>query len=131
MVEVQPLKGRDMSYAWYKFNKAIQSLNEYGMSRREWLASDHVYRLMRLTEEDIPPELRAEFRQFQRDVEPIIRATELESSIDEAMLAIDDDLAKRIVERITYMHDVIELSENMIFSPRDFSAPPNRNKQTA
>lgn len=113
-----------MSYAWYKFNKAVMSLDEMRLDYRNWLASDHVYRLMRLTEEDLPGELRGEFELLQRDMDPIVRALEIGQDAQDVVIRMGDEHVKRVVERIVYMHDVIELSENMIFSPRDFSKPP-------
>jgi hypothetical protein len=97
-----------MSYARYKFNKAVQSLKEAGIRRREWLASDHVYRLLRLTADDMPNELQQEFQQFQREMRPILRATEIGIPQWSAIRTIDDDTVLRIIERVRRMHDVIE-----------------------
>ena len=97
-----------MSYARYKFNKAVQSLKEAGARRREWLASDHVYRLMRLTAEDMPAELQQEFQQFQREMRPILRASEIGIPQWSAIRTIDDDTVLRIIERVRRMHEVIE-----------------------
>jgi|AraplaCL_Col_mCL_1032037.scaffolds.fasta_scaffold50749_1 hypothetical protein len=97
-----------MSYARYKFNKAVQSLNEAGARRREWLASDHVYRLLRLTPADVPRELQQEFQLFQREMRPILRASEIGIPQWSAIRTIDDDTVLRIIDRVRYMHEVIE-----------------------
>lgn len=98
----------DMTYARYKFNKAVQSLKEAGARRREWLASDHVYRLLRLTSDDMPTELQQEFQQFQREMRPILRANEIGIPQWSAIRTIDDDTVLRIIERVRRMHEVIE-----------------------
>ena len=97
-----------MSYARYKFNKAVQSLREAGAKRREWLASDHVSRLMRLTTADVPTELQREFQLFQGEIKPILHAVEKKIP-QAAMRAIDEQTVARIIERIMYMHEVIVL----------------------
>ena len=97
-----------MSYARYKFNKAVQSLYEAGARRREWLASDHVYRLLRLTPADVPHELQQEFQLFQREMRPILRASEIGIPQWSAIRTIDDDTVLRIIDRVRYMHEVIE-----------------------
>lgn len=97
-----------MTYARYKFNKAVQSLKEAGARRREWLASDHVYRLLRLTAEDMPGELQQEFQLFQREMRPILRASEIGIPQWSAIRTIDDDTVLRIIERVRRMHEVIE-----------------------
>jgi len=101
-----------MSYARYKFNKAVQSLNEAGPKRREWLTSEHVFRLMRLTADDIPKELAAEFQQLQREIKPIVSASEFDNPLWSAMHAVDDTTARRIVERIRLMHQMIESKDD-------------------
>jgi hypothetical protein len=98
-----------MSYARYKFNKAVQSLNEAGVRRREWLASDHAFRLLRMTTEDVPLELRHEFQLFLREMNPILRANDTEICRLRAMRSVDEETVGRIIDRIMYMHDVIEL----------------------
>jgi len=100
-----------MSYARYKFNKAVQSLNEAGAKRREWLASDHVYRLMRLTPADIPAELMQEFQLLQREMKPIARASDLDNPQLSAMYAVDEATVGRIIDRIMYMNEAIELKD--------------------
>lgn len=97
-----------MSYARYKFNKAVQSLNEAGEKRREWLTSEHVFRLMRLKPEDLPKELAAEFLLLQREIKPLVRAGEFDNPLWSAMHTVNDATACRIIERIRFMHQKIE-----------------------
>jgi hypothetical protein len=98
-----------MSYARYKFNKAVQSLNEAGVKRREWLASDHACRLLRLTTEDVPVELKHEFQLFEREMKPILRASDLSIRQWGIVRSVDEETVGRIIDRIMYMHEVIEL----------------------
>ncbi len=98
-----------MSYARYKFNKAVQSLSEAGAKRREWLASDHVCRLLRLTTADVPVELKHEFQLFEREMKPILRASDLSARPSGVIRSVDEATVGRIIDRIMYMHEVIEL----------------------
>ena len=97
-----------MSYARYKFNKAVQSLREAGARRREWLASDHAYRLLRLTAADIPVELEHEFQLFVREIKPILSASETGARQWDTVWSVDEATVGRIIDRIMYMHEVIE-----------------------
>jgi hypothetical protein len=98
-----------MSYARYKFNKAVQSLNEAGVRRREWLASDHAFRLLRMTMDDVPIELRHEFQLFLHEMTPILRSNDTELCRLRAIRSVDEATVRRIIDRIIYMHDVMEL----------------------
>jgi hypothetical protein len=98
-----------MSYARYKFNKAVQSLNEAGVRRREWLASDHAFRLLRMTMEDVPTELKQEFQLFLHEMNPILRASDTEICRMRAIRSVDEATVGRIIGRIMHMHEVIEL----------------------
>jgi hypothetical protein len=84
-------------------------LKDAGAKRREWLASDQAFRLMRLTPADIPVELKYEFQLFQRDMKPMARACELDNPLLSAIQTIDDATVGRIIERIVHMHQVMEL----------------------
>lgn len=97
-----------MSYARYKFNKAVRSLSEAGTRRREWLASDHAFRLLRLTPTDVPIALQQEFQMFQHEMKPILRASETGFRQFAAFRAVDEETVGRIIDRIMYMHQVIE-----------------------
>lgn len=98
-----------MSYARYKFNKAVQSLKEAGSRRREWLASYHLARLMRLTVADVPVDLRDEFQLFQSEMNSIMGPIDFDNPMWNATPTIDDATAARIIDRITHMHEVIEI----------------------
>ena len=110
-----------MSYARYKFNKAVQSLKDAGARRREWLASDHAFRLLRLTAADVPVELTDEYQLFLREMKPIVRASEMGAGQWSAFGTVDEETASRIIGRIMYMHDVIELKDEKNQEVRDCS----------
>jgi len=97
-----------MSYARYKFNKAVRSLREAGARRLEWLGSDNAYRLMRLTTEDVPSELRGEFQLFQQEIKPILRFSENDGRTQVVLRNLDEGTVGRIIDRIMRMHEVIE-----------------------
>jgi len=110
-----------MSYARYKFNKAVQSLQEAGARRREWLASDHAYRLLRLTTADIPIELKDEFQLFLREMIPILRASEMGARQWGTVRSVDEATVGRIIDRIMHMHEVIELKVEQKHTVSDYS----------
>lgn len=97
-----------MSYARYKFNKAVRSLNEAGARRLEWLGSDNAFRLMRLTTADVPIEVRREFQLFQQEIKPILRFSETDARMWGMVRTIDERAVGRIIDRIMRMHEVIE-----------------------
>jgi hypothetical protein len=97
-----------MSYARYKFNKAVKSLNEAGARRLEWLGSDNAFRLMRLTPADVPIELRQEFQLFQQEMKPILRFSEMDARQWGIARTLDEATAGRIIDRMMHMHEVIE-----------------------
>ena len=69
--------------------------------------------LLRLTADDMPNELQQEFQQFQREMRPILRASEIGIPQWSAIRTIDDDTVLRIIERVRRMHDVIEQHPEM------------------
>jgi hypothetical protein len=97
-----------MSYARYKFNKAVRSLNEAGARRLEWLGSDNAFRLMRLTTADVPIEVRQEFQLFQQEIKPILRFSETDMRMWGLARTVDESAVGRIIDRIMHMHEVIE-----------------------
>lgn len=97
-----------MSYARYKFNKAVRSLNEAGKRRLEWLGSDNAFRLLRLTTADVPVELKQEFQLFQQEMKPILRFSETDTRLWGNVRTVDEATVGRIIERIMRMHEIIE-----------------------
>jgi hypothetical protein len=57
-----------MSYAEYKFGKAMRALSDFNGRQRQWLASAEVYLLSHLREDDVPTEFRPNFSQFQQTI---------------------------------------------------------------
>jgi hypothetical protein len=108
-----------MSYARYKFNKAVRSLNEAGARRLEWLGSDNAFRLMRLTTADVPVELRQEFQLFQQEIKPILRFSEADSRTWGLVRTVDEGTVGRIIDRIMRMHEVIETHKEQAQIPSD------------
>lgn len=50
-----------MSYAEYKFGKAMRALAMAPGSEREWIASSHVFHICRLQGDELPREIRVAF----------------------------------------------------------------------
>lgn len=97
-----------MSYARYRFNKAVRSLKEAGARRLEWLGSDNVFRLMRLSSSDVPIELQREFQLFQQEIKPILRVSEMDARQWGITRMVDEATVGRIIDRMMRMHEVIE-----------------------
>lgn len=57
-----------MSYAQYKFGKAMRALSDFNGRQRPWLASAEVYLLSRLRDEEVPSVVRPDFSQFKQTI---------------------------------------------------------------
>lgn len=100
-----------MSYARYKFHKAMHSLDYAGQRKREWLAGEHVYRILRLKLEDVPAEIRHELRQFQQDMTSV-KAKKMEDSVRATVRAMNEPAVSSMIGRIVSMRNMIDRSES-------------------
>jgi hypothetical protein len=101
-----------MSYASYKFTKAILSLEEAHFQKKEWLASSYVYHLVHLQDDDIPPELREEFREVRMELTKV-RAQGADCSLQATVQNMDDAEVSRTVDRIVNMYNIIKNYEDL------------------
>lgn len=99
-----------MSYALYKFNKAIVSLPETKVRKREWLASNYMYHLIHLQDTDIPLEIKREFLEFKRDLTKV-HAQGVDSSLQATVSKMNDAEAGKMIERVVRMYNVIKNNE--------------------
>ena len=102
-----------MSYAWYKFHKAVRSLTFASTQKKSWLASDYVSRLLLLQAEDLPEEIRPDFRRFQRDMTVIPARTVVESLRATVQSMSEVEVIKMIL-RIISLHDALKSREQLI-----------------
>jgi hypothetical protein len=95
------------SYALYKFNKAISSLHEHHARRREWLASNYVYHLLHLDEQDLPSKIREDFYRFKQELAHV-HEHGLKGGMNMSIYRMDDAKISEITNRIVDMHNVIK-----------------------
>lgn len=100
-----------MSYAWYKFHKAMRSLSDAGMRKKQWLASEQVFRIVRLNAEDVPSQIRDAFRRFQVDMTKV-NLQDVERSLQATVSAMDETEASAMVNCAIRMYDTLERHES-------------------
>lgn len=115
-----------MSYASYKFHKAIRSLALAAGHKREWLASDYVTRILMLNPDDLPEATRCEFRQFQQDMIPPLSRSVKDAHRATVKAMSESEVIKTIL-RILVLHESIKCHGEQIDSRYNF--PLNRNTQ--
>lgn len=94
-----------MNYAWEKFHVAIGSLTG-ARSQRARLVGAYAYSLIHLKPDDLPKEIREQFRQFQHDMTRVPAKGD-EGSIQATVDAMDDEEVQRMVDAIVSMHDTV------------------------
>ncbi len=97
-----------MSYAWYKFHKAVRSLAFARTQKKAWLASDYVTRILLLQAQDLPEPIRPEFQRFQRDM-TMIQGQNVEGSLRATVKAMSEAEVIKMILRLISLHDVLKL----------------------
>ena len=93
-------------YALNNFSKAVGALANENIGERKWLCSQHVAHLAQLELTDMPDSLRKHFLQFRIDMKKVQEACKAES-LEQAVLAMDDDQVHKMVAQILAMHEVV------------------------
>ena len=93
-------------YALNNFSKAVGALANENIGERKWLCSKHVAHLAQLELTDMPDSLRKHFLQFRLDMKLVQEACQAES-LEQAVLAMDDDQVHNMVAQILAMHEVV------------------------
>ena len=119
-----------MSYAWYKFHKAVRSLAFASSQKKAWLASDYVSRILMLQPEDLPREIQAEFRRFQRDM-TACPAGGVTASQRATVKAMNEAEAIKMILRLIRMHDVVKTHEKPFDTLHKFPANGEIREQAA
>jgi hypothetical protein len=98
-----------MSYAWEKFHEAIRSLVGPG-SQRERLVNAMVYHIIYVTPDEVPSEIKDEFRQF-REGFALVEAKGGEGNIKATIDEMDDAEVNKMILHIINMHYIIYMNE--------------------
>lgn len=99
-----------MSYALYKFHKAILSLHGTELQKKQWLASSYIHHILHLQEEDLPEEVRAEFRSVCQALIKIPGQC-LSLTLEQSVRAMTSAEVDRLIQRIVLLHDSISRLE--------------------
>ena len=93
-------------YALNNFSKAVGALANENIGERKWLCSKHVAHLAQLELTYMPDSLRKHFLQFRLDMKLVQDACKA-ASLEEAVMAMDDDQVHNMVAQILAMHEVV------------------------
>lgn len=105
-----------MSYAWYKFHKAIRSLAIARAHKKNWLASDYVSRIILLNPDDLPAAIQPEFRRFRHDM-TLKPAESVVASLRVTVNAMSEGEVIKMILRIIKMHDALKAHEDAFEAP--------------
>jgi len=99
-----------MSYALYKFHKAILSLYGTELPRRQWLTSSYVHHIIHLRDHDVPESVRSEFLEV-RDILTSVHAGGPTETLEQSVEIMDDVEVNAVIDRIIAIHDAIRAHE--------------------
>jgi hypothetical protein len=105
----------------------MRSLSDAGRHQRQWLTSEHVYRIVRLSVQDVPQEIKDEFHRFQSDMTKV-NVQDLEQSLWATVTAMDDTVVRNMVNCLVRMYDALERHENHSWAQFSGSANLFENK---
>ncbi|HYD82350.1 MAG TPA: hypothetical protein VEC06_21310 [Paucimonas sp.] len=96
-----------MSYALYKFHKAILSLYGTELQRRQWLTSSYVHHIIHLRDNDLPEAVRGEFSELRQRLTRI-RADGPTATLEQTVKAMDNAEINTIIDRIIAIYDAMQ-----------------------
>jgi hypothetical protein len=105
-----------MSYALYKFHKAILSLYGTDLQKKQWLASSYMHHIVHLRDVDLPEPLREEFQELRSC---LVGSSEsmLDATLEDTVKMLNNNEVNIIIDRIVVMYDLIRRYEGMSLSP--------------
>jgi hypothetical protein len=95
-----------MSYAEYKFGKAMRALSDLNGRQRPWLASAEVYLLSQLRDEEVPTEIRLNFSQFKQVIAQL-QAKYAKQSLEAMAAAATDSEVADIADRFLKLYEAM------------------------
>jgi hypothetical protein len=100
-----------MSYALYKFHKAILSLYGTELQKRQWLASSYVHHIVHLRNDDLPPPIRTDFENLRRMLTRI-QGNGMTDTLEQSVNAMSNDEVGDAVNRIVALHDALRRTQD-------------------
>lgn len=104
-----------MSYALYKFHKAILSLYETELPRRQWLTSCHIYHILHLQDEDLPKSVRSKFDDLRQILTKVPGCGSTET-LERTVEAMNNSEINSVIDHIITIHAAIHQHEQMAAS---------------
>jgi hypothetical protein len=98
-----------MSYAAYKFQKAMGELTGRG-SLRERLLNAYMINLINVEKDDLPVAVWREFEQFRNDMTRI-KHGESTLSVEATVASMNESEVKDMADKIIIMYDIVTKSE--------------------
>lgn len=108
----------------------MRSLSDAGMQKKQWLASEPVYRIVRLKAEDVPLEIRDEFLRFQGDMTRV-KVQDPERSLWATVSAMDETRVSAMVDCVIRMYDTLKRHERQSWARFSACAKQYSNQLTA
>jgi hypothetical protein len=100
-----------MSYALYKFHKAILSLYGTELQRRQWLTSSYVHHIVHLRDHDLPEPVRRDFEELRGTLTRVAAGGPTET-LEQTVKAMDNSEINSTIDRIIAIYDSIRLHEH-------------------
>jgi hypothetical protein len=100
-----------MSYALYKFHKAICSLHDRQLDKRQWLASHYIHHIVHLQEATLPVDIRQEFCNV-RNILTKISANTPSEALQCTLNVMNDAEIEQVITRLENMYEHLQRSEN-------------------
>jgi len=99
-----------MSYALYKFHKAILSLDGTYLQKKEWLASCYIVHILHLRQEDIPQCVEDDIRQLKSDL-TMVPGIGIVGTLEATVSQMENAEADKIIHRIFHIYKILRGSE--------------------
>lgn len=99
-----------MSYALYKFHKAILSLDGTGLQKKEWLASSYMHHIIHLRDADLPEAVREDFQDLRSRLTRVPGKGPM-ATLEESVKLMDDREVNSIINHIILIYKSIRHHE--------------------
>jgi hypothetical protein len=107
---IQNLRSCTMSYALYKFHKAILSLDGTELQPRQWLASSYMHHIVNLRDHDLPEPVRRDFEELRGTLTRVAADGPAET-LEQTVKSMDNAEVNSVIDRIIAIYDSIRQHE--------------------